>query len=133
MTDQDGVGTSKKMKTEFRLLSQVDPAIAEHLVEQARSKGVDLLGPNGLLGQITEVLEAGIEIETDNHRGYAKYAGGGSYGRTSRNSLQDHYHTRWPGRDCYPTRASFGASSAASPTGSTPSSSTPSHPKTYRS
>jgi len=35
--------------------------------------GVDLVGPDGLLGQLTkQVLEAGLEVEMDEHLGYDK-------------------------------------------------------------
>ena len=59
MTEQNGAAVSKKDK--LKLPSQVDPAIAEQLVGQARNNGVDLVGPDGLLGQLTkQVLEAGL-------------------------------------------------------------------------
>jgi hypothetical protein len=39
-------------------------SVAEHLVEQARADGVDLVGPGGLLAGLTkQVLEAGLEVE----------------------------------------------------------------------
>ena len=74
MTDNNGAVASKK-KTELKLASQVDPAIAEQLVDQARTNGVDLVGPDGLLGQLTkQILEAGLEVEMDEHLGYEKHA-----------------------------------------------------------
>ena len=64
MIDDDGVDVApKKNKRELRLPSSVDPAIAEQLVEQARTDGVELVGPGGLLGELTEqVLETGLEV-----------------------------------------------------------------------
>lgn len=44
--------------------------LAESLVEQARIEGVELVGPGGLLGDLTKkVLEAGLEAELDEHLG----------------------------------------------------------------
>ena len=45
MTNDDGaVVAPKNDKSELKLPSQVDPAIAEQLVDQARTGGVDLVG-----------------------------------------------------------------------------------------
>ncbi len=85
MTDDNGAVASKK-KPELELPSQVDPAIAEQLVEQARADGVDLVGPEGLLGDLTkQVLETGLEVEMDEHLGYEKHAAEGRDGGNSRN------------------------------------------------
>jgi len=90
MTNNDGaVVAPKKDKSELKLPSQVDPAIAEQLVDQARTDGVDLVGPEGLLGQLTkQVLEAGLEIEMDEHLGYEKHAHEGRNGENSRNGTR---------------------------------------------
>ena len=88
MTEHNGAVASKK-KPELRLPSQVDPAIAEQLAEQARAEGVDLVGPDGLLGDLTkQVLEAGLEIEMDEHLGYEKHAAEGRDGGNSRNGTR---------------------------------------------
>lgn len=90
MTNNDGavVAPSKK-KSELKLPSQVNPAIAEQLVDQARNAGVDLVGPGGLLGQLTkQVLEAGLEVEMDEHLGYEKHAHEGRNGYNSRNGTR---------------------------------------------
>jgi len=43
-----------------------EQGVAEQLVAQAREKGVELVGPNGLLSQLTKrVLETGLEAETE--------------------------------------------------------------------
>jgi putative transposase len=48
--------------------------VAEQLVAQAREKGIELAGPNGLLSQLTKrVLETGLEAEMTNHLGYDKH------------------------------------------------------------
>ena len=51
--------------------SSEDKQLAEELVERARSEGVDLVGPDGLLSGLTNnVLEAGLEAEMSEHLGY---------------------------------------------------------------
>ena len=50
-----------------------DAELAQRLVDQARSEGVSLTGPGGLLGSLTKrVLETALEGEMDEHLGYAK-------------------------------------------------------------
>ena len=88
MTEQNGAVASKK-QPELRLPSQVDPAIAEQLAEQARAERVDLVGPGGLLGELTkQVLEAGLEIEMEEHLGYEKHAVEGRDRANSRNGTR---------------------------------------------
>lgn len=89
MTSNDGAVVAPKKKPDLKLPSQVDPAIAEQLVDQARNDGVDLVGPEGLLGQLTkQVLEAGLEVEMDEHLGYEKHAHDGRNGENSRNGTR---------------------------------------------
>jgi len=92
MTEHDGVVVAPKQKEdspELKLPSQVDPAIAERLVEQARTDGVDLVGPEGLLGKLTkQVLEAGLEVEMEEHLGYDKHNPEGRNGGNSRNGTR---------------------------------------------
>jgi putative transposase len=48
--------------------------LAEQLVERARAEGIDLVGPGGLLaGRTKQVLETSLEVEMDEHLGYAKH------------------------------------------------------------
>ena len=48
-----------------------EQGIAEQLVAQAREKGIELVGPNGLLSQLTKrVLETALEAEMSEHLGY---------------------------------------------------------------
>jgi len=83
------VAPKKKTESELVLPSQVDPLIAEQLADQASADGVDLVGPDGLLGQLTkQVLEAGLEVEMDEHRGYPKHAPEGRDGANSRNETR---------------------------------------------
>src|SRR5262245_16081282 len=69
--------------------SRPDRLLAERLVEQARADGVDLVGPGGLLAGLTkQVLEAGLEVEMDEHLGYEKHAAEGRNGGNSRNGTR---------------------------------------------
>lgn len=54
--------------------SAEDKQLAEELVERARSEGVELVGPGGLLSGLNKnVLEAGLEAEMSEHLGYDKH------------------------------------------------------------
>lgn len=91
MTDSNGAVTvpSPQDPDRLQLPSRVDSSIAEQLVEQARADGVDLVGPDGLLGQITkQVLEAGLEVEMDEHLGYSKHDPTGRDNGNSRNGTR---------------------------------------------
>ena len=67
----------------------VDPAeleLARQLAERARTEGLSLTGPGGLLGRLTKVvLEGALEGEMDGHLGYAKHDPAGRDGGNSRN------------------------------------------------
>ena len=55
--------------------------LAEQLLAQAKEQGVELMGPNGLLNQLTKnVLETALDAEMTEHLGYEKHdaAGRGS-------------------------------------------------------
>lgn len=62
---------------------------AEQLVEEAKATGVNLLGPGGLLSDITKrVLETGLEVEMAEHLGYEKHSADGRDGGNSRNGTR---------------------------------------------
>lgn len=62
---------------------------AEQLLAQAKAQGVDLVGPGGLLNQITKrVLEAALEAEVSEHLGYDKHEFVGREGGNSRNGVR---------------------------------------------
>src|SRR5206468_4934956 len=64
----------------------VDETVAQELVERARSEGVELVGPGGLLTGLTKtVLETALEAELDEHLGYPKHAVEGRNTGNSRN------------------------------------------------
>jgi putative transposase len=51
----------------------LDVRIAQELIEQARVQGVSLVGPGGLLAQVTKtVLQTALDTEMTEHLGYAK-------------------------------------------------------------
>ena len=48
--------------------------LAEQLLAQAKEQGVELVGPDGLLNQLTKnVLETALEAEMSEHLGYEKH------------------------------------------------------------
>ena len=85
MTDQDVLVAQPPQDDEGR----PERSLAEQLVEQARVDGVDLVGPGGLLAGLTkQVLEAGLEVEMDEHLGYSKHAVEGRNGGNSGNGTR---------------------------------------------
>lgn len=67
----------------------MDREFAEQLVEQARAQGVELVGPNGLLGGLTkQVLEAGLEAEMTEHLEYERHDPAGHNCGNSRNGTR---------------------------------------------
>jgi putative transposase len=72
----------------------VEPAIdeqsvAEQLVTQAREKGIELVGPSGLLSQLTKrVLETALEARMSDHLSYDKHDPAGRNRGTSRNGVR---------------------------------------------
>jgi hypothetical protein len=66
-----------------------EQGIAEQLVAQAREKGIELVGPNGLLSQLTKrVLETALEAEMSEHLGYSKHDPVGRNHGNSRNGVR---------------------------------------------
>jgi len=75
--------------SEASSVSMVDQEFAQQLVDRAKAEGVKLVGPGGLLGDLTKrVLEAGLEGEMDGHLGYAKHTVEGRDGGNSRNGTR---------------------------------------------
>jgi len=69
--------------------ASVDEVLAQELVERARSEGVELVGPGGLLTGLTKsVLETALEAEMDEHLGYPKHAAAGRNTGNSRNGTR---------------------------------------------
>lgn len=63
--------------------------LAEQLLEQATQQGVELVGPNGLLNQLTKnVLETALDAEMTEHLGYDKHEAAGRGSGNSRNGTR---------------------------------------------
>jgi transposase-like protein len=63
--------------------------VAEQLLAQAKAQGVELVGPNGLLNQLTKrVLETALEEEMSAHLGYEKHDPLGRDRGNSRNGVR---------------------------------------------
>ena len=87
MTDHDVVVATPPTNNDDD--GRLDQSIAEELVARARSEGVDLVGPGGLLGDLTkQILETGLEVEMDEHLGYSKHDSVGRDGGNSRNGTR---------------------------------------------
>ena len=87
MTDHDVVVATPPTSNDDD--GRLDQSIAEELVARARADGVDLVGPGGLLGDLTkQILETGLEVEMDEHLGYAKHDAAGRDGGNSRNGTR---------------------------------------------
>ncbi len=64
-------------------------ALACELFERARTEGVSLVGPGGLLAELTKsVLEAGLEAEMTEHLGYEPHDPAGHHSGNSRNGTR---------------------------------------------
>ncbi len=63
--------------------------LAERLLAQAKEQGVDLVGPDGLLNQLTKnVLETALDAEMTEHLGYDKHDSAGRGSGNSRNGTR---------------------------------------------
>ena len=64
----------------------VGPELADELLGKAQAEGVELLGPDGLLSQVTKaVLERALGEEMTAHLGYEKHDPAGRGSGNSRN------------------------------------------------
>jgi putative transposase len=64
-------------------------ALAQRLLEDAQLNGLPLVGPDGVLGELTKrVLELGVEVEMTEHLGYEKHAVEGRGSGNSRNGTR---------------------------------------------
>jgi len=64
----------------------VDEQLADQLLERAQAEGAELLGPDGLLSQVTRVvLERALAEEMTGHLGYEKHDPAGRGSGNSRN------------------------------------------------
>jgi hypothetical protein len=78
MTDTINDGAAEAAKEEPAVPGLDEQGVAEQLVAQAREKGIELVGPNGLLSQLTKrVLETALEAEMSEHLGCPVCGGDG--------------------------------------------------------
>lgn len=70
--------------------AQIDQQqLAQQLVESARSEGVELVGPDGVLTGLTkQVLETALEAEMSEHLGYEPHDPAGHHSGNSRNGTR---------------------------------------------
>ena len=65
----------------------VDDELADQLLGKAQAEGAELLGPDGLLSQVTKaVLERALAEEMTGHLGHEKYDPAGRGSGNSRNN-----------------------------------------------
>ncbi len=63
--------------------------LAEQLLAQAKEQNIDLVGPDGLLNDLTKtVLETALDAEMTDHLGYDKHEAAGRNGANSRNGTR---------------------------------------------
>src|SRR5215813_7167606 len=66
----------------------IDEELADQLLGKAQAEGVELLGPDGLLSQVTKaVLERALAEEMTEHLGYEKHDPAGRGSGNSRNGV----------------------------------------------
>jgi len=83
---QPGPVDEQQVAAAQAIASALDPALVARLAVQARAQGVQLLGPGGVLQQLTKrFLEAALDAEMDEHLGYDKHDAAGRNGGNSRN------------------------------------------------
>lgn len=83
MTSEDTVAGSAEPRAAG---DDLDVRVARELIDKAREEGVSLVGPNGLLRQVTKtVLESALNAELDEHLGYVKGDAAGKFGTNERN------------------------------------------------
>ena len=72
MTNKD-IAAEDTTAGEAPAAAGLDVRIAQELIDQARAQGVSLVGPGGLLSQITRtVRQTALEAEMSEHLGYEK-------------------------------------------------------------
>ncbi|TWE29203.1 IS256 family transposase [Prauserella muralis] len=85
MTNSDSVPAGRAARPAAEE-SLIDGALADQLLAKAEAEGVELLGPDGLLSQVTKaVLERALGEELTEHLGYEKHDPAGRGSGNSRN------------------------------------------------
>ena len=90
MTDTiNGVGEAAEQVPAEPATPVDQQQLAEQLLAQAKEQGVELVGPGGLLNQLTKrVLESALEAEMSDHLGYDKHQPIGRNSGNSRNGVR---------------------------------------------
>jgi len=91
MMDATMDATTMMEKAPASVLARKIPTdeLAVELLERARAEGASLVGPGGLLAELTKrVLEAGLEAEMSEHLGYEPYDPAGHHSGNSRNGTR---------------------------------------------
>ena len=74
--------------------------LAERLLKQAKEQGVSLVGPGGLLNQLTRnVLETALEAELTEHLGPRAWPDADRSQHAQRHQVEDRADRDRPGRD----------------------------------
>src|SRR6185437_5128703 len=88
MTDTEIVPRKRDREPAADRPPLVDAALADELLARAQTDGVELLGPDGLLSQVTKaVLERALAGEMTEHLGYEKHDPAGRGSGNSRNGM----------------------------------------------
>src|ERR687897_32318 len=89
MTDTINDVAAAEQEQELAEPALDEQGVAEQLVAQARAKGVDLVGPGGLVTRLTkQVFETALEEEMSEHLGYDKHDPVGRNHANSRNGVR---------------------------------------------
>ena len=89
MTDTIDDVAAAEAQDELAVPALDEQGMAEQLVAQARERGVELVGPNGLLSQLTKrVLETAPEVEMSEQLRYDKHETVGRNHGNSRNGVR---------------------------------------------
>ncbi len=89
MTEMAGLTDQEEMIGSMATDIVDQKQLAEHLLEQAKEQNIELVGPDGLLGQLTKsVLETALDAEMSEHLGYEKHDPAGRNSGNSRNGTR---------------------------------------------
>jgi putative transposase len=89
MTEMAGLTDQEEMIGSMTTDIVDQKQLAEQLLEQAKEQNIELVGPDGLLGQLTKsVLETALDAEMSEHLGYEKHDPQGRNSGNSRNGTR---------------------------------------------
>jgi putative transposase len=91
MTMSELVGTTDRVEMIGLMATDIvdQKQLAEQLLQQAEEQNIELVGPGGLLNQLTKnVLETALDVEMAEHLGYEKHDPAGHNSGNSRNGTR---------------------------------------------